>query len=97
MASAELRVVSSTVDGIAVDAAFADDAIFNVPPGRKILLLKKPGFTTHEITGPYRGALAGYKTACGWWSRLRGKCRTEADNSPGTVVGGTRGFSTPSR
>ncbi len=83
-ARAELRVIESNVPGIARDATFADEATFEVPAGTKIKFLK--GGATHEIAGPYKGTLADYQPACGWWAWFRGKC---ARNT--AAVGGTRG------
>ena len=101
-ARAELLVTESTVDGVAMNAAFTDGATFDVPAGKKIKFLKKPENTTHEIDGPYRGTLAGYKPGCGWWAWTTGKCggRTGAveggSRSAAPVPGGTRDVPPPS-
>ncbi len=100
-ARAELRVMESTVPGIARDAAFPDGATFDVPAGRRIKFLKKPGNTTHEIVGPYRGSLAHYQAGCSFWDSARGRCGDRNDDVEGgtrgaaPVPGGTRGFSPP--
>ncbi len=97
-ARAELRVLESTVPGIASDAFFADEAIFDVPAGKKIKFLK--GSATYEIVGPYKGALANYKPGCGWWAWAKGECARNADAAGATrgaapVAGATRGLSLP--
>lgn len=84
-AHAELLVTESTVDGIAMNATFADGAAFDVPDGRLLRFLKRPQNTTHEIEGPYQGTLADYTPKCSWWARLSGKCGPTSD-----VEGGTR-------
>ncbi len=99
-AQAELLVIESTAPGIVKDAGFPDTAIFDVPAGKKIRLLKKPQNSTHEIVGPYRGALDAYQPHCGWWSRLIGKCSKEqaSDSSApdaAPVVGATRSLNAP--
>ena len=86
-ARAELRVMKSTVPGIEADAAFPDDAAFDVPAGKKLKLLKSPANSTHDIAGPYKGTLDAYKPACGVWDRVTGKCSQNSD-----AVGATRGI-----
>jgi hypothetical protein len=87
-ARAELVVTDTTVGAVAKGASFDNDAEFNVPAGKWIKFLKKPENTTHEIDGPYKGTLANYSEACGWWDHLRGKCK----GGNGDEVGGTRAY-----
>jgi hypothetical protein len=100
-AHADLYVVESTAPGIERDAAFPDGAIFDVPAGKKIRLLKKPENSTHEIVGPYKGALDAYKPHCGMWERFIGKCSQEQQNSDSSdvapVTGATRSLGAPKK
>ncbi len=96
-ARAELRVIDSNVRGIAMDAAFGDDTVFDVPAGKRIKFLKGGG--TFEIVGPYKGTLANYR-GCGWWAWISGKCTSNTEPAGGTrsaapVAGGTRGIRLP--
>lgn len=102
-ACAKLLVTESTVSGVAMNATFADDAIFDVPDGKKIRFLKKPENSTYEIDGPYRGTLADYRPKCGWWQRLQRQCGTQRDVEGGTrnitlsPPEGTKGVTTPKK
>ena len=87
MAVAGLEVTRSTAPGIKVGAKFNDEAIFEVPAGGEIELLKTPQNTTHKIAGPYTGTLAKFATACPWWKAVVGSCKASGD----TKEGGTRG------
>lgn len=90
VAHAELLVTESTVNGIAVNATFADAHAFDVPDGKKIRFLKRPENTTHKIDGPYQGTLAGYTSRCGWWEWLLGHCGPTRD-----IEAGSRDASVP--
>ncbi len=93
-ARAELLVLESTVKGISRNASFPDNAIFNVPDGKRIKFLKKPGNTTHEIAGPYTGSLANYKPDCELLGWMTGSCgREKPSREP--VQGATRSLSSP--
>jgi hypothetical protein len=90
-AHASLEVTHSTAPRVKVGTKLNDNAVFDVPAGRKIELLKTPQNTTHEIVGPYNGTLAGYKTPCPWWKAVVGSCREPGD----TREGATRGLRVP--
>ena len=98
-ARAELRVMESNATGVEIDAAFADDATFDVPAGAKIKLLKSPANTTHEIAGPYKGTLDAYQPACGMWDRVTGKCspNNSATGGSRSISGATRGLKIPNK
>jgi hypothetical protein len=91
-ARAELRVMESNVRGVTRDTVFPDGANFDVPSGKKIKFLKKPGNTTHEIVGPYRGTLADYRPG---WGGERNNDIEGGTRGTAPVSGGTRGFSPP--
>jgi len=99
-AAAELRVTESTVPGIAIDASFPDNAVFDVPAGKKLKFLKTPVNSTHEMSGPYKGTLDAYTPACGWIDWATGKCSRPSDQAGATraapVPGGTRSLRPPS-
>jgi hypothetical protein len=90
-ANASLEVTRSTAPRVKVGTKFNDNAVFDVPAGRKIEVLKTPQNTTHELAGPYSGTLAGYKTPCPWWKAVVGSCKEPGD----TREGATRGLRAP--
>jgi hypothetical protein len=91
MANASLEVTRSTTPRIKVGAKFNDNAVFDVPDGREIQLLKTPQNSTHEIAGPYKGTLSGYTPPCPWWKAVIGNCKEPGE----TREGGTRGMRAP--
>jgi hypothetical protein len=90
-ASASLEVTRSTAPRIKVGTRLNDNAIFDVPEGREIELLKTPQNSTHSISGPYRGTLSGYTPPCPWWKAVIGSCKEGGD----IREGGTRGMRAP--
>jgi len=98
-ALADLRVIDSNMPGVAIDTAFPDNAVFDVPAGRKLKFLKTPANSTHEIAGPYKGTLDAYTPACSWVDWAMGKCSRSTDQTGGTrsapVPGATRGLMKP--
>lgn len=90
-AHASLEVTRSTAPGVKVGTKFNDSAVFNVPAGREIELLKTPQNSTHEIVGPYKGTLAGYRPPCPWWKAVMGSCKEPGE----TREGATRGLRAP--
>jgi hypothetical protein len=98
-AGAELRVTESTVPGIAIDASFPDNAVFDVPAGKKLKFLKSPTNSTHEMTGPYKGTLGAYTPGCSWLDWATGTCSHPSDQPGATraapVAGATRGLRSP--
>jgi hypothetical protein len=88
---AGLEVTRSTSPRIKVGAKFSDNAVFDVPAGGAIELLKTPQNSTHQIEGPYKGTLSGYTPPCPWWKAVMGSCK-----EPGSMrEGGTRGLRAP--
>ena len=91
LANASLEVTRSTAPRIKLGAKFNDGAIFDVPAGQKIELLKTPQNSTHQIDGPYNGTLSNYTPPCPWWQAVIGSCKTPGN----TREGGTRGLRAP--
>ncbi len=80
-------MIELSVPDVKKNAALPDCAMFNVPDGKKIKLLKKPQNATYEIVGPYKGTLDGYQ--CGWWANFTGNC-ARGNVQDGDAVGATR-------
>jgi hypothetical protein len=90
-ANAGLEVTRSTAPRIKVGTKLNDGAVFDVPEGQEIELLKTPQNSTHQIAGPYKGTLSGYTPPCPWWKAVVGSCKEPTD----TREGGTRGIRAP--
>ncbi|MGI9525068.1 MAG: hypothetical protein ACR2PG_25855 [Hyphomicrobiaceae bacterium] len=85
---AEIVVSGSSVSDYQRGAILDDRTIFDVPKGGSLKLVKRPGGSTHDIRGPYKGTLDAYRPprACPWYKPW---CKRGTANSS---VGGTRGL-----
>lgn len=89
---ADYEVMSSTAPGYKAGQKLGDDAKMSVPEGKSVKLLDASG-GTHEIAGPYEGAVADYKSpsGCPWWKRALGACPEDAGGVAGEPAA-TRGL-----
>jgi hypothetical protein len=92
-AMAKVRVIESSVPGIALGAELSETAMLDIPKDAAVIVVQLPECRALELKGPYRGTVAEYlqKQRGFWtrahdlWDRLAGK----GGNTPS--IGGTRG------
>jgi len=85
-AQAELVVVSQSGTVYKPDQHLSDEATLVVPKGARLKLKRLPDGKDVELQGPYKGALADYKTpsGCPWWKPF---CKPDKGEEPGAVRG----------
>ena len=95
-ARADVEVMSSTVPEIAKGTVLEDDAVFKIPEGAEVLLVRTPQGTTHMLSGPFEGTLEDYETrnTCSALERFLGLCDDESEVPTGPT-GGVRGVVPP--
>jgi hypothetical protein len=86
IAHADLEITGSTLPSIKNGLKCPDNAIFTLPSGAEIRVLRLPGGTTHTMKGEYRGTLDGFLNPCTARKATLGLCKTET-----FAEGGTKG------
>lgn len=79
-AIADYEVMESTVAGLPRGATVLEDAKVAIPEGGRVKLLKTGAGTTHELEGPYEGAISDYeaKSDCPWYKKISVGCGGES-------------------
>jgi hypothetical protein len=82
-ASAELEVISSTVATYQVGRHVADEAVLDIPPGKRLKFRRVGSSETYTLYGPFQGRLRDYRGG------------SEGSPGPGPGAGGTMSVRPP--